>query len=84
MGRYWDSNCELDLLFQIAKAWHLHLYYMPAEQLQGNFDSTSQSVLTIQAKYGIGSASIPTAGIPFLLHSTIVVPVPQKGSSTKL
>jgi len=41
-----------------------------------------QSTFTLEAKHGIGWASIPRAGILFFLHSTTVVPVPQKGSRT--
>jgi hypothetical protein len=43
-----------------------------------------QSTLTPLAKAATGFASIPALGIPNFLHSTRVVPVPQKGSGTML
>ena len=45
--------------------------------------STPQSTLVRLANPAIGLASIPTLGMPSFLHSTSVVPVPQKGSSTR-
>ena len=44
--------------------------------------STLQSTLARLAKPAIGLRSIPTLGMPSFLHSTSVVPVPQKGSRT--
>ena len=45
--------------------------------------STFQSTLVRLAKPAIGLRSMPTLGMPSFLHSTSVVPVPQKGSSTR-
>ena len=44
--------------------------------------STLQSTLTALAKCAIGWDSTPMLASPSFLHSTKVVPVPQKGSST--
>ena len=43
-----------------------------------------QSVLTTPANCATGLISIPTLGMPRFLHSMTVVPVPQKGSSTRV
>lgn len=63
----------------------------PFQNLVGNIPgversasgSTLQSTLVRLAKPAIGLRSMPTLGMPSFLHSTSVVPVPQKGSRTR-
>lgn len=75
-GKFWYSSRPLRAsLLQATAA-------ISFACLRSALGSADQSTLTRVAKHGRGLASIPTLGIPNFLHSTGVVPVPQKGSRT--